>query len=79
MCRIILSKRSQFSSSILFFQMFDKEGRGSLSAEELSDLMGALLGFPQHNTAELYTQASNQGRLTEGECQSNDLWMHQHP
>ncbi|XP_035531694.1 lysophospholipid acyltransferase LPCAT4 [Morone saxatilis] len=47
------------------FTLFDKEGKGSLSAEELSDLMGALLGFPQHHTAELYTQASNQGQLTE--------------
>lgn len=56
------------------FQLFDKEDRGSLSAEELSDLMGALLGVPQHNTAELYTQASDQGRLTEGE-----RLMHQPP
>uniref|UniRef100_A0A8P4K877 Lysophosphatidylcholine acyltransferase 4 n=1 Tax=Dicentrarchus labrax TaxID=13489 RepID=A0A8P4K877_DICLA len=47
------------------FTLFDKEGKGSLSAEELSDLMGALLGFPQHHTAELYTQASSQGQLTE--------------
>ncbi len=52
---------------LVVFQMFDREGRGSLSAEELSDLMGALLGFPQHHTAELYTQASSQGQLTEGE------------
>lgn len=48
-------------------QLFDKEGTGSLSEEELSGLMGALLGFPQHNTAELYKQASIEGRLTEGE------------
>ncbi|TMS01887.1 Lysophospholipid acyltransferase LPCAT4 [Larimichthys crocea] len=47
------------------FTLFDKEARGSLSAEELSGLMGALLGFPQHNTAELYAQASNQGQLTK--------------
>ncbi|XP_054456983.1 lysophospholipid acyltransferase LPCAT4 [Anoplopoma fimbria] len=46
------------------FTLFDGECRGSLSAEELSDLMGALLGFPQRHTAELYTQASSQGPLT---------------
>uniref|UniRef100_A0A3Q3LA66 Lysophosphatidylcholine acyltransferase 4 n=1 Tax=Labrus bergylta TaxID=56723 RepID=A0A3Q3LA66_9LABR len=45
--------------------LFDREGRGSLSAEELSDLMGALLGHTQHHTAELYTQASHDGQLTE--------------
>lgn len=45
--------------------LFDGEGRGSLSAEELSGLMGALLGVPQHHTAELYALASNQEQLTE--------------
>lgn len=47
------------------FTLFDREGRGSLSAEELSGLMGALLGIPQRNTADLYTQASSEGQLTE--------------
>ncbi|XP_061565888.1 lysophospholipid acyltransferase LPCAT4 [Cololabis saira] len=47
------------------FNLFDRQGRGSLSAEELSGLMGALLGFPQHNTAALYAEASSQGPLTE--------------
>lgn len=53
---------------LFVFQLFDEEGRGSLSAEQLSDLMGALLGVPQRHIAELYTEASNQGQLTEGEC-----------
>lgn len=53
--------------SLWILQLFDAEGRGSLSAEELSDLMGALLDFPQRHTAELYAQASAGGRLTEGE------------
>lgn len=47
------------------FTLFDREGRGSLSAEELSGLMGALLGIPQRNTADLYAQASSDGQLTE--------------
>lgn len=56
--------------SFLFHQFFDKEGRGSLSAGDLSDLMEALLGVPQHNIAELYAEASHQGCLTEGK-----LWI----
>ncbi|XP_029931678.1 lysophospholipid acyltransferase LPCAT4 isoform X2 [Myripristis murdjan] len=47
------------------FTLFDREGRGSLGAVELSDLMGALLGVPQHHTAELYAEASSEGQLTE--------------
>lgn len=48
-------------------QLFDEEGKGSLGLGELSGLMGALLGFPQNNVAELYSEATNNGRLTEGE------------
>lgn len=48
-------------------QIFDQEGKGSLNAEELSDLMGALLGIPQHSTGALYAEASSLGLLTEGE------------
>uniref|UniRef100_A0A672G4J2 Lysophosphatidylcholine acyltransferase 4 n=1 Tax=Salarias fasciatus TaxID=181472 RepID=A0A672G4J2_SALFA len=47
------------------FTLFSKEEEGSLSAEELSDLMGALLGIAQYHTAELYAEASVRGRLTE--------------
>ncbi|XP_053199113.1 lysophospholipid acyltransferase LPCAT4 [Scomber japonicus] len=47
------------------FTLFDREGSGSLSAEQLSGLMGALLGVPQLNTTELYSEASRDGRLTE--------------
>uniref|UniRef100_A0A3Q3QGJ6 Phospholipid/glycerol acyltransferase domain-containing protein n=1 Tax=Monopterus albus TaxID=43700 RepID=A0A3Q3QGJ6_MONAL len=49
------------------FSMFSRESRGGLSKQELSDLMGALLGVPQHNTTELYIEASSHGKLTEGE------------
>ncbi|XP_015241731.1 PREDICTED: lysophospholipid acyltransferase LPCAT4-like [Cyprinodon variegatus] len=47
------------------FTIFDQEGKGSLNAEELSDLMGALLGIPQHSTGALYAEASSLGLLTE--------------
>uniref|UniRef100_A0A3Q0RP31 Lysophosphatidylcholine acyltransferase 4 n=1 Tax=Amphilophus citrinellus TaxID=61819 RepID=A0A3Q0RP31_AMPCI len=47
------------------FPMFAREGGGSLNERELSDLMGALLGLPQHSTAELYAASSSQSRLTE--------------
>ncbi|XP_061664152.1 lysophospholipid acyltransferase LPCAT4 isoform X2 [Syngnathoides biaculeatus] len=46
------------------FDLYDGEGTGSLSAEELSDLMGALLGLRQHHTAQLYAEASSGGRLS---------------
>ncbi|XP_028330277.1 lysophospholipid acyltransferase LPCAT4 isoform X2 [Gouania willdenowi] len=48
------------------FPLFDSSGEGSLSAEQLSELMGALLGVPQRHTAELYEAACTDGRLTEG-------------
>lgn len=47
------------------FSLYDAEGKGSLSAEELSGLMAALLGVPQYNTTELFNAASKQERLTE--------------
>lgn len=48
------------------FQLFDWEKRGSLSAQQLSGLMGALLGVPQQDTAALYAEACGGGSLTEG-------------
>ncbi|XP_054608638.1 lysophospholipid acyltransferase LPCAT4 isoform X2 [Dunckerocampus dactyliophorus] len=47
------------------FSLFDTDDKGSLSAEELSGLMGALLGLRQNHTAELYSVASNHGLLTQ--------------
>ncbi|XP_037117427.1 lysophospholipid acyltransferase LPCAT4 [Syngnathus acus] len=47
------------------FNLFDEEGTGSLSAEELSGLMGALLGLRQNHTAELYLEVSTGGRLSQ--------------
>ncbi|AWO97203.1 putative lysophospholipid acyltransferase LPCAT4 [Scophthalmus maximus] len=46
------------------FRLFDGEGRGRVSAEELSGLMGALLGFPQRNTAQLFREVSAHGPVT---------------
>lgn len=47
------------------FTLYDAEGKGSLSAEELSGLMAALLGVPQYNTSELFSAATKQDQLTE--------------
>ncbi|KAG7246874.1 hypothetical protein CRUP_026345, partial [Coryphaenoides rupestris] len=47
------------------FNMYDPDGRGYLPAEALSGLMGALLGATQHDTAQLYTTAARDHRLTE--------------
>nr|XP_061810890.1 lysophospholipid acyltransferase LPCAT4-like [Nerophis lumbriciformis] len=47
------------------FNLFDKEGTGSLSAEELSDLMGALLGIRQYHTEQLYAEIACNGRLNQ--------------
>ncbi|XP_053715828.1 lysophospholipid acyltransferase LPCAT4 [Synchiropus splendidus] len=47
------------------YTLFDREGRGVLDHSELPHLMGALLGVPQHDTAELYAEASRGGPLTE--------------
>ncbi|KAM6949518.1 lysophospholipid acyltransferase LPCAT4 [Aplochiton taeniatus] len=47
------------------FTLFDTEGRGSLTAEELSGLMGALVGFPQQDTTELFNELSQDGQAME--------------
>ena len=65
----------RFSSS----QMFDCDGVGSLSAVELSDLMGALVGIRQHNTTALYTELARGRRPTEGESSlAAPLFSHTH-
>uniref|UniRef100_A0A6Q2YBJ9 Phospholipid/glycerol acyltransferase domain-containing protein n=1 Tax=Esox lucius TaxID=8010 RepID=A0A6Q2YBJ9_ESOLU len=47
------------------FTLYDREGSGSLTAVAVSDLMGALLGSPQHHTEELYRELSKGGTPTE--------------
>lgn len=59
--------------SLFVFQLFNRKGGGSLSERELSDLMEALVGIPQHRIAELYAAASDENRLTEGENQLNSV------
>ncbi|XP_077445602.1 lysophospholipid acyltransferase LPCAT4 [Stigmatopora argus] len=47
------------------FHLFDRDGTGSLSGQELSDLMGALLGIRQHHTEQLYSEMASGGRLNQ--------------
>ncbi|KAJ8007641.1 hypothetical protein DPEC_G00096280 [Dallia pectoralis] len=58
--------RMDFKSLIhTAFTLYDREGTGSLTAGAVSDLMGALLGSPQHHTEELYRELSRAGAPTE--------------
>ncbi|CAB1345493.1 unnamed protein product [Coregonus sp. 'balchen'] len=47
------------------FTLYDRECSGSLTAVDVSDLMGALVGSPQYHTEELYTELSRRGAPTE--------------
>uniref|UniRef100_A0A4W5MU78 Lysophosphatidylcholine acyltransferase 4 n=1 Tax=Hucho hucho TaxID=62062 RepID=A0A4W5MU78_9TELE len=47
------------------FTLYDRECNGSLTAVDVSDLMGALVGSPQYHTEELYTELSRRGAPTE--------------
>ncbi|XP_014011889.1 lysophospholipid acyltransferase LPCAT4 isoform X2 [Salmo salar] len=47
------------------FTLYDRECSGSLTAVDVSDLMGALVGSPQYHTEELYTELSLRGAPTE--------------
>uniref|UniRef100_A0A7N6BZC1 Phospholipid/glycerol acyltransferase domain-containing protein n=1 Tax=Anabas testudineus TaxID=64144 RepID=A0A7N6BZC1_ANATE len=67
-CLSVATISGFFSFKSLFhtaFNLFDNGGEGSLNAQKLSDLMGALLGFPQRNIDQLYAEASSQGQITE--------------
>ncbi|KAF5901907.1 lysophospholipid acyltransferase LPCAT4, partial [Clarias magur] len=47
------------------FALYNSNGDGLLSAEDLSGLMAALLGVAQHNIAEMYSELANRGEPTE--------------
>ncbi|XP_028841285.1 lysophospholipid acyltransferase LPCAT4 [Denticeps clupeoides] len=47
------------------FRLYDGDGDGVLTAGELSGLMGALMGVPQHRTAEIYTALTSRGQVAE--------------
>nr|XP_046184766.1 lysophospholipid acyltransferase LPCAT4-like [Oncorhynchus gorbuscha] len=49
------------------FTLYDREGSGSLTAVDVSDLMGAVVGSPQYHTEELYSELSRRGVPTEQE------------
>lgn len=48
-------------------QLYDSNGDGLLSAEDLSGLMAALVGVAQYNITEMYSELTNGGQPTEGE------------
>ncbi|GAA6074103.1 lysophospholipid acyltransferase LPCAT4 isoform X1, partial [Tachysurus ichikawai] len=49
------------------FPLYDSNGDGLLSAEDLSGLMAALVGVAQHSIAEMYTELTDRGQPAEGE------------
>ncbi|XP_051981660.1 lysophospholipid acyltransferase LPCAT4-like [Xyrauchen texanus] len=55
------------------FMWYDSDRDGLLSAEDLCGLMGALVGVPQYEIAEMYSALTNRGRPTEASLQ--DLLM----
>ncbi|XP_062864990.1 lysophospholipid acyltransferase LPCAT4 isoform X2 [Trichomycterus rosablanca] len=48
------------------FSLYDSDGDGLLSADDLSGLMGALVGVPQYHITEMYTELIRTGEPTEG-------------
>ncbi|XP_026117431.1 lysophospholipid acyltransferase LPCAT4-like [Carassius auratus] len=51
------------------FTWYDSDQDGLLSAGDLSDLMGALVGIPQYGGAEMYTALTSRGPPTEASLQ----------
>uniref|UniRef100_A0AAY5EWM9 EF-hand domain-containing protein n=1 Tax=Electrophorus electricus TaxID=8005 RepID=A0AAY5EWM9_ELEEL len=47
------------------FTLYDSDGDGLLSAADLSNLMGALVGIPQYNVGEIYSELTSKGQGTE--------------
>ncbi|KAG7314100.1 hypothetical protein KOW79_022596 [Hemibagrus wyckioides] len=48
------------------FPLYDSNGDGLLSSEDLSGLMAALVGVAQYNITEMYSELTNRGQPTEG-------------
>ncbi|XP_051501714.1 lysophospholipid acyltransferase LPCAT4-like [Myxocyprinus asiaticus] len=55
------------------FTWYDSDRDGLLSADDLSGLMGALMGVPQNDIAEIYSALTTRGRPTEASLR--DLLM----
>ncbi|KAG5261203.1 hypothetical protein AALO_G00301190 [Alosa alosa] len=49
------------------FKLYDCDGDGVLTAEELAGLMGALVGAPQFNTANIYSELTSRGPANKEE------------
>lgn len=52
---------------VCVFQLYDSDGDGFLSADDLSGLMAALVGVPQYSIAEMYTELTKSGEPSEGQ------------
>ncbi|ROL29824.1 Lysophospholipid acyltransferase LPCAT4 [Anabarilius grahami] len=51
------------------FTWYDTDQDGLLSADDLSGLMGALVGIPQYSVEEMYSALTSRGRPTEASLQ----------
>lgn len=54
-------------------QLYDSDGDGILTAVELAGLMGALVGRPQFNTSQIYSELTSRGQANKGENQCRSV------
>ncbi|RXN36168.1 lysophospholipid acyltransferase LPCAT4 [Labeo rohita] len=62
-------KKTAVKICSLYSKWYDTDQDGLLSADDLSGLMGALVGVPQYGIADMYTALTTRGRPTEASLQ----------